>query len=180
MHISRTTRGQQTIYIPSSSTNPLSTGRTYLIPDGTTVYTSTSAIHFDPSIWGTDAHEFRPSRWIAKNKNQNGEETETLFVPPKNTFLPWSGGPRLCPGMKSSQVKFVGVMMGILRDWRVVSSMTREVDGSRPNDWNVKKECLEEIRRGMIRIVEDSQPRIVLEMNSPEKLGLQLVKIANS
>ncbi|KAJ6020566.1 hypothetical protein N7540_006070 [Penicillium herquei] len=64
-------------------------------------------INADPDIWGPDCFDFKPSRWI----DNDGE----LVSPPKGTFMPWSGGPRICPGMKMAQVEFVATIAKLFR-----------------------------------------------------------------
>lgn len=48
----------------------------------------------DTEIWGEDASEFKPSRWI----DENGE----LIRPSQYKFHAFNAGPRLCLGMFSS------------------------------------------------------------------------------
>jgi cytochrome P450 len=71
------------------------------------IFVNQAAIHRDSSIWGPDPNAFRPSRWI----NSSGD----LIVPEKGTFIPWSGGPRICPGMKMAQVEFVATFATLFR-----------------------------------------------------------------
>ncbi|CAN8106460.1 unnamed protein product [Discula destructiva] len=69
----------------------------------------------DLSVRDEDA--FRPSRWI----NPPGS-THTHFHPPKGTFLPWGGGPRVCPGQKMAQVEIIAVLLWILDKYRIAAS----------------------------------------------------------
>lgn len=71
------------------------------------VYVEQSIIHLDPSIWGEDVMEFKPSRWI--------DDAGQFITPAKGTYLPWSGGPRICPGMKMAQVEFVAAFVTLFR-----------------------------------------------------------------
>ncbi|KAG9664695.1 putative cytochrome P450, partial [Aureobasidium melanogenum] len=70
--------------------------------------------HLSPR-WGSDALEFKPQRFIVKNTNG----TESLEVPDGVLFFPWTGGPRICPGKKFSQVEFVAMVANILSRYRV-------------------------------------------------------------
>lgn len=38
------------------------------IPANTTLYLSIQGVNRDPTIWGADADEFRPERWLGKEK----------------------------------------------------------------------------------------------------------------
>jgi cytochrome P450 len=65
--------------------------------------------------------EFRPQRWIVTSDTG----TESLFMPQPGTFLAWSSGPRICPGMKFSHVKFVAVISTILARHDVSTAISR-------------------------------------------------------
>lgn len=54
------------------------------VPRGRTVSYSVYAMHRDKSVYGEDADEFRPERWEQ--------------VRPGWHYLPFHGGPRVCPG----------------------------------------------------------------------------------
>jgi len=125
-------------------------GETFQVHGGSLVYVNVDGIMADTEIWGPDALTFRPSRWLTTNSAGAVE----LIQPPKGTFLPWSGGPRVCPGMKMAQVEFVAVLATVFRYGRVESL--------------VGKERLEEL-------MVDSQPRITLQMNRPEEVKLRWV-----
>lgn len=74
------------------------------------VFVSQQSIHRDPNIWGSDVDEFRPTRWL--------DGAGQVVTPAKGTFIPWSAGPRICPGMKMSEVEFVGAMATLFRHAR--------------------------------------------------------------
>jgi len=64
-----------------------------VLPDGTFIPAG-SKINYQPyvfgrlkSLWGPDADEFKPERWLAMEKE-----------PPAYKFLSFNGGPRLCLG----------------------------------------------------------------------------------
>ncbi|PYH44072.1 cytochrome P450 [Aspergillus saccharolyticus JOP 1030-1] len=75
---------------------------TYYFQPPVMVTVSAVAIHFDERNLRLDVAAFKPSRWI-------GDETGRVKVPPKVTFLPWSGGPRICPGVKIAQCEPIPV-----------------------------------------------------------------------
>ncbi|KAL1919058.1 uncharacterized protein VTP21DRAFT_2439 [Calcarisporiella thermophila] len=56
----------------------------YLIPPGTTVFANYPMMHLDPAIWGDDAEEFRPERFLSEY--------------PPNAYTPFSAGTRNCIG----------------------------------------------------------------------------------
>lgn len=99
---------------------------TFNFPAGTTLYINTIGLHLDPVVWrnlnltasekrsDTDEHLFRPSRWI----NDSAEGLQ-LFKPPKGTYVPWSAGPRVCPGQKMAQVEFAAIFLKLLHKNRI-------------------------------------------------------------
>ncbi|KAF7193247.1 Cytochrome P450 monooxygenase [Pseudocercospora fuligena] len=117
VHIVKETQGEQVLTTEK--------GKEVRIPDGTLVYLDAVALHLDPEVYRNvnidttryekesddDELKFRPTRWL----NQSSDSKITMFSPPKGSFLPWSMGPRSCPGQKMSQVEFVAVILTLLR-----------------------------------------------------------------
>jgi cytochrome P450 len=62
-----------------------------LIPAGVTVMTDFFTMHRRLDIWGDDAEEFHPERWL-KTENLDREMTGAF------KYLPFGGGPRSCLG----------------------------------------------------------------------------------
>lgn len=60
----------------------------YMIPAGTNVLAGAYIIHRRPDIWGPDALEFKPERWLEKDS----------FKPGPFEFFPFGGGRRACIG----------------------------------------------------------------------------------
>ena len=117
------------------------------------------AIHVSPKIWGKDNLSFRPSRWAAGGH----PGCETLIEPARGTFMPWSAGPRFCPGVKMAQVEFVAVIKAIFSEWKVEVA---ERDG----------ESQEGARRRLARTVADSAPKLTMQMVRPQDAILRWVK----
>ncbi|KAL3437116.1 cytochrome P450 [Aspergillus tetrazonus] len=84
-----------------------SSAGTHFLTPPMDLYISQLSLHLDPKIWGPDATEFRPSRWL--------DGPGQLTTPEKSTYLPWSGGPRICFGMKMSQVEFVATIATLFK-----------------------------------------------------------------
>lgn len=70
---------------------------------------------FHAETWGDDAAVFRTDRFIVHSASASARPgwvshgssevlDEQLVFPPVNRFMPWSAGPRICPGMKFAQV----------------------------------------------------------------------------
>lgn len=117
IHISKMTKTPQKI----------TTSRgTFNLPAGTTVYINAVGLHIDPDVWrnlnigsgekksNADELLFRPSRWIYYSA-----EGPQLFKPPKGTYIPWSAGPRVCPGQKMAQVEFAAIFLKLFQKNRI-------------------------------------------------------------
>lgn len=75
------------------------------IPRGTTIILAPAAINTCTHLWGKDALEFRPERWL-KSKSQSGnggEEGKRGGADSNYSFLTFLHGPRSCIGQKFSQ-----------------------------------------------------------------------------
>ncbi|KAJ3021587.1 UNVERIFIED_CONTAM: hypothetical protein HDU68_009539 [Siphonaria sp. JEL0065] len=100
------------INIPKySSTETLSLGP-FVFPPHTLVTVSTPGLHFNPRIWGSDVHTFRPERFLGDEEDE-GKGTSRLG------FAPFSEGPRGCLGKKFAQVEFVFLLTLISLKYRV-------------------------------------------------------------
>lgn len=73
-----------------------------LVKEGDLLSTSLYALHRRRDIYGEDADEFSPERW------------EHLRPPPW-TYLPFGGGPRVCPGQQLGLTEVCYVLVRILR-----------------------------------------------------------------
>jgi cytochrome P450 len=146
-----------------------STG-TYYIPTNTIIYVSTVAIHLDPATWGKDSHAFKPSRWLVKPALAPSAVDPQYTIAnniksfPKGTFLPWSSGPRACPGQKMSQVEFVSVFMTIFGQYRCEAVKVKE--GETP----------EEVKRRIEAITRNSAPKLTLQMSRNRDLKVRWIK----
>jgi len=143
----------------------------YHVPANCYTYISIPALHLDPDVWRdlnktesdpqilTDAYgavgnrdefAFRPSRWI----NPPGA-SQTHFQPPKGTYLPWSAGPRVCPGQKMAQVEFTAILLTLFRRNRI-EAVPLSVDG--------RQERLSEMNTRLDALMKDSMSVLTLQM----------------
>ncbi|EMD63750.1 hypothetical protein COCSADRAFT_190936 [Bipolaris sorokiniana ND90Pr] len=132
--------------------------RTFSLAGPFGAYVNTMALHTLPSIWGPDSLEFKPSRWLDPNAPE-----PVLITPPHGTYIPWSIGPRSCPGMKMSQVEFVSVMATLFR---------------RCNARPVRKEgeSEEQARQRLMDLMQDSQNVLTLRMTRQDEVGIEWVE----
>uniref|UniRef100_A0ACD5XL45 Uncharacterized protein n=1 Tax=Avena sativa TaxID=4498 RepID=A0ACD5XL45_AVESA len=86
----------------------LGDGRLHL-PRGISVWIPVLAIHHDESIWGADAHEFRPERFAAGSGR-------------RSSFLPFAAGPRNCVGQTYALFEAKVVLAMLLASFRFTIS----------------------------------------------------------
>lgn len=115
IHLAKQNKTPQTI--------TTSTGKTYWFPANSTVYINTVAVHMDKNVYRNvnlkpdeqlqddDELVLRPTRWL----NDDG----SLWHAPKGSFIPWSAGPRVCPGSKMAQVEFTSIFLTLFRKYRL-------------------------------------------------------------
>lgn len=92
-----------------------------LVPAGTLVIFHMFALHLLPSIWGPDATQFRPERWLDGGKKAAW------------TFLPFGGGPRNCIGQQFALIEAAYTVVRLLQEFGGVESRDSE------EEW---RECL--------------------------------------
>ncbi|GMR46197.1 hypothetical protein PMAYCL1PPCAC_16392, partial [Pristionchus mayeri] len=66
------------------------------------------SMHADKSIWGDDAEEFRPERWLEKN-----------FKIPQIAYGAFGGGPRICIGMRLGLMEEKLALAHLLRRFNI-------------------------------------------------------------
>jgi cytochrome P450 len=110
----------------------------------------------DQHSWGLDSRLYRPSRWITTDKSGNQE----IITPARGTFLPWSSGPRVCPGRKMAEVEFVSILATLFRKCRIEPVLE-------------SGETMKQAGERLWAVLRDCEAKLVLEMNHPEKARLR-------
>ncbi|KAJ7776521.1 cytochrome P450 [Mycena maculata] len=85
------------------------------VPKGTTIYIAIAAANHNKQIWGDDALEFRPERWIS-GKAASPEMKQCGVYGNMLTFL---GGGRSCIGFKFAQLELKVVACVFLRAFKI-------------------------------------------------------------
>lgn len=86
------------------------------IGKGEGVSYSVYAMHRRKSVFGDDAHEFEPERWARSDMR------------PGWSYLPFNGGPRICPGQQFALTEASYVVV------RLAQTFDR-VESRDPNPW---------------------------------------------
>lgn len=151
MHVGRTTHKTQII---------VANNNTYQVQGPCRVSVNSAGLHTSPSVWGHDSLTFKPTRWLTPDSRLGSTK---LITPDRGTFIPWSGGPRVCPGQKMSEVEFIAVMVTIFAacDVEPVTQGTETID---------------QARKRLTQLMQDSQPRLTLQMNRPEGVKLRWLR----
>lgn len=151
-------------------------GKEHAIPPETTIKLDLIALHHDPKTWGPDALEFRPDRWIPSASRENstkdsstpaaGErsydwQSKSLVSPTPGSFLPWTGGPRVCPGKKFSQVEFTRAVLEMFRG------------GARVRVAQEEGESQEQADARAWEIMNETRVAFVVKMADSKKLGVR-------
>jgi cytochrome P450 len=155
--------------------------RTYNIPADCNVYVDSVALHLDQTLWRDlnqpeatriptsstnnstaemtpDEHLFRPSRWINPPGSQH-----PLFQPPRGAYVPWSAGPRVCPGQKMAQVEFTAIFLTLFRRHRI-EVMPLKVENGIDGDGGLRDETREEVNARLDCLMRDSISVLTLQM----------------
>ncbi|KAG8702977.1 hypothetical protein FRC09_004430 [Ceratobasidium sp. 395] len=70
-----------------------SEGTKYFVPAGASCIFSVHLMHLRKDLWGPDAEEFDPERWL-------DERYKKYVAPNPFIFLPFNAGPRICLGQQ--------------------------------------------------------------------------------
>lgn len=153
--------------------------RDIVIPPNSYVVVNFMHLHCSPDLWGKDALDFRPSRWISgpnSNDTPSGARysaDEKLERPPPGAFIPWATGPRNCPGMKFAQVEFVSVIASLLADSRLEAALPPILQGQAEAKGLDDPEITALARKRLSTVVEDSDVRVTTTMLRPDEVWLR-------
>ncbi|KUI71583.1 Pisatin demethylase [Cytospora mali] len=82
-------------------------GRSF--PEGTTLSVSIRVIHRSKEIWGPDASEFRPERWLEDEKSPALEKY----------YMPFGLGYMSCPGQNLARIELSKISATLVRDYDI-------------------------------------------------------------
>jgi cytochrome P450 len=77
------------------------------VAKGTGVFMNLGTLHRDPALWGEDADEFKPDRWLDKERI------------PEWGYLPFGGGGHACIGSKLALLELTNMIALLIRAFNV-------------------------------------------------------------
>uniref|UniRef100_K3WVQ9 Cytochrome P450 n=1 Tax=Globisporangium ultimum (strain ATCC 200006 / CBS 805.95 / DAOM BR144) TaxID=431595 RepID=K3WVQ9_GLOUD len=83
---------------------------------GTRVYIPSYSLARNPNVWGPDAAEYKPDRWIEVDEATGKEKVVQV---PDSKFNTFHGGPRVCPGMRFALFQLKAVLAYILSKYHL-------------------------------------------------------------
>jgi len=102
------------------------------LPGGSVVMWVPWAMNRSKHIWGQDADDFKPERWLVPGQNGN---RPTLIIKSAFEFPVFNGGPRACIGKKMAELLAVYVTASLVWDFHFEESYDEEPKaGMSPKD----------------------------------------------
>ncbi|OAX41096.1 cytochrome P450 [Rhizopogon vinicolor AM-OR11-026] len=102
-------------------------GKPIYIPPNTRALYSVFLMHRRPDLWGPDAHEFDPDRFL-------DERLHKYLTPNPFIFLPFNAGPRICLGQQFAYSETSFFLVRLLQQFSSVSLAT-DVQTAPPTEW---------------------------------------------
>lgn len=85
-------------------------GNTYLLKEGINVQMPSDPLHHLETVWGKDAAEFAPDRFMDQIKGLNNDTVKAK----RASYVPFGGGRHLCPGRNFAFAENLGFMVSFL------------------------------------------------------------------
>lgn len=90
-------------------------GRSYLLKEGINLQISGDTLHHMEMVWGPDAMEFDPERFLNQIKGVKSEAVKTQ----RAWWVPFGGGKHLCPGRNFATAENMGLLVTLILGYRV-------------------------------------------------------------
>ena len=99
------------------------------VPKGTNIACNTWSVLHDRELWGDDVEQFRPSRWHG--------------LKPGWEFIPFSGGPRICPAMQQVYMHAIYLLVVLMQNYEKLENQDPV------KEWTEKWTMIFESKRGV-------------------------------
>ncbi|KAG0701642.1 cytochrome P450 [Suillus ampliporus] len=104
------------------------------VPAGTLVSYSVFLMHRRTDLWGPDALEFDPDRWL-------DERMKKYLIPNPYIFLPFNAGPRICLGQQFAYNEMSFMLIRLLQSFSMITlSSESQEPAMRPPAWWAEKD----------------------------------------
>ncbi|TVY91117.1 Cytochrome P450, partial [Lachnellula willkommii] len=156
------------VFLPKFSSNSIQTitheGKTIQIPPMSRVNLDIVGVQRNPKYWGSDAQEFRLSRWLMPEDYKPPPDSSNeslahpnLLCPRKGAFLAFNSGFRGCLGRKFAQVEFCTLVAVVLKDHSI------ELVSENGAAWD-------EMRKKALDAVEDRETGLAMRLRNNVKV----------
>ncbi|KAI1718569.1 cytochrome p450 domain-containing protein [Ditylenchus destructor] len=98
----------------------------YTVESGTIVQADAFTIHYDSEIWGSDAEQFKPERWLESTNDRH-----------PLAWFPFGSGPRNCIGFRLAYLEEKLALVHLFRKYTVLNCPQPE---NRPNHRGANRE----------------------------------------
>lgn len=117
----------------------------YLLKKGMVVQMPMAVMHSDPFIWGPDAQEFQPRRFLKQNAAEN-ESTAALTA-----YRPFGGGASMCPGRHFVTLQILALAACMILRFDIVPSH---------GEWNIPEPKQESLATNVFPPKKDLKVRV--------------------
>lgn len=77
---------------------------------------SAKVTHEMPDVWGEDACDFNPGRFMSQDAVTDGKNTEKKR---RAAYMPFGGGAHLCPGRNFASAEVLGVVGALILGYEI-------------------------------------------------------------
>ncbi|KAI5925241.1 cytochrome P450 [Camillea tinctor] len=96
------------------------------VPKGTRVMLAVWATNYDKTLWGDDAHEFNPERWMPKGADD--KRAASGGATSNYAFMTFLHGPRSCIGSSFARAEFACLLAGWIGRFEFALKNKEEAD----------------------------------------------------
>ncbi|KAG1750539.1 cytochrome P450 [Suillus paluster] len=112
-------------------TSPEPGKKPLFVPGGISIWYSVFLMHRRTDLWGPDALEFDPDRWLDERVNK-------YLIPNPYIFLPFNAGPRICLGQQFAYNEMSFMLIRLLQNFSAITLSPEPA--MRPPAWWAEKD----------------------------------------
>ncbi|KAH6876823.1 cytochrome P450 [Thelonectria olida] len=94
-------------------------GQSYLLQKGIDIQLPAGVTHRDKTVWGQDANEFDPERFLPPGSKDKTTESVDIDRRRRATYIPFGGGRHLCPGRNFAIAEILGFTSVLLLGFEI-------------------------------------------------------------